>query len=172
MNNISVNLENLTDKERDTLLSLIEKANKKADNRNDRWKPEEGDFYYYTDSMGAVGKEQWGKGNHHHLRYTMGNVFKTEEEAKLAQGKRLLTTMLEDFARKHNGEFRGCKYYLAANKHEDGSYYVEIDSQYENIASHYVREYPMPSFSSRYVALKAIMEIGEEYLLRYYFQVI
>ena len=84
----------------------------------------------------------------------------------------MLPTKLEDFARKHNGEFRGCKYYLAANKHEDGSYYVEIDSHYENITTQYAREYPMPSFSSRYVALKAIIEIGEENLLKYYFQVI
>lgn len=168
MNNISVNLENLTDKERDTLFSLIKKAN----NASERWKPEEGEEYYFLDDRGFVHKWNWFNCIDSALRYNIGNVFKTEEEAKLAFKKRFYATKLEDFARKHNGEFRGFKHYLAANKNADGSYYVEINSLYENIVAQNAGEYPMPSFSSIDVAREAIKEIGEENLLKYYFQVI
>lgn len=127
MNNISVNLENLTDKERDTLLSLIEKANRKADNTGERWKPEEGDAYYYVDSVGMIKSDLWKDGYVHLCRYELGNVFRAGTDANLTGCKILYATKLEDFARKHNGEFTSFNYYLVPYKKEDGSCYIAID---------------------------------------------
>jgi hypothetical protein len=49
-----------------------------------RWKPEEDEGYWYTDSTGAIYCEQWGDQEYDKYRYKTGNIYRTEKEAKTA----------------------------------------------------------------------------------------
>ena len=63
MDNITVNMENLSEEERASLVALIEKANKP---QSKVWKPKEGDAYFFVWSDGTV----------------IGDCFRTKEEAE------------------------------------------------------------------------------------------
>ena len=54
---------------------------------SERWKPEHGETYYYTDSIGAVDDYKWTDDPADRLYYESGNCFKTEEEAEAAAEK-------------------------------------------------------------------------------------
>lgn len=55
-NNISVNLNNLSDEERQTLISLIEKANKP---KSKVWKPEKNETFFFIDWNCGTQYLQW-----------------------------------------------------------------------------------------------------------------
>ena len=54
--NITINMENLSQEERTALLSLIEKANKP---KSKVWKPESDEMYYYSCSDGFIKEATW-----------------------------------------------------------------------------------------------------------------
>lgn len=47
-----------------------------------RWKPKEGEYYWYVDTYKETHKGVWLNDNSDNWRYTTKNVFKTEEEAE------------------------------------------------------------------------------------------
>ncbi len=97
--NITVNMENLSQEERSTLLSLIEKANKP---KNKVWKPEKDETYYYLYSYGKIEEDTWDNANEDRIRYAIGNCFKTKEEAEFALERQKVITELKRFALEHN----------------------------------------------------------------------
>lgn len=167
--NITVNMENLSNEERTTLLSLIEKASKP---KNKVWKPEENETYYYICSYCNIEKDTYYdiniKNNIHKNRYAIGNCFKTKEEAEFALERQKVITELKRFTLEHNeGEIdwsngNQYKYYLYFNHYENRicisacTYYTYTQCIY---------------FTSSEIAQAAIKEISEERIKKYYFEV-
>lgn len=98
-NNITVNMENLSQEERSILLPLIEKANKP---KNKVWKPESDEMYYYSCSDGFIKEATWDNINVDKNRYAIGNCFKTREEAEFALERQKVIMELKRFALEHN----------------------------------------------------------------------
>ena len=98
-NNISVNLENLSEEEREQLMKLIQKSN---GCKRKVWKPEYGEFYFYISKYGAVGNSIWENDHVDNGCYGIGNCFKTEEEAEFSLEKAKVETELRRFAEKNN----------------------------------------------------------------------
>lgn len=79
MNNITVNMENLSADEREQLMKLIEKVNKVEDKV---WKPKDGELYYYIRFDGCIDYAIWNNDEYDVVIYSIGNCFRTEEEAE------------------------------------------------------------------------------------------
>ncbi len=165
-NNITVNMENLSQEERSTLLSLIEKANKP---KNKVWKPEENETYYYSYSDGHIEKATCDNGNMDKNRYAIGNCFKTKEEAEFAIERLKVIADLKRFALEHNGEE------IDWRKNEQTKYCLcfEHDVNRVGINSFYIVQHSSEQiyFTSETTAQQAIKEIGEERIKKYYFEV-
>lgn len=163
--NITVNMENLSNEERTTLLSLIEKASKP---KNKVWKPEENETYYYICSSCNIEKDTYYdiniKNNIHKNRYAIGNCFKTKEEAEFALERQKVITELKRFALEHNEKEIDWsdgkpKWLIYSNRNHVGVKYVNLLKE-NNIY-----------FTSEKITQAAIKEIGEERLKKYYFEV-
>lgn len=165
-NNITVNMENLSQEERSTLLSLIEKANKP---KNKVWKPEENEKYYYLYSYGKIEEDTWDNANADRIRYEIGNCFKTREESKFAIERLKVIADLKRFALEHNGEE------IDWRKNEQTKYCLcfEHDVNRVGINSFYIVQHSSEQiyFTSETTAQQAIKEIGEERIKKYYFEV-
>lgn len=98
-NTLKINMNNLTDEERTTLLSLIEKANKP---KNKVWKPEIGESYYSLSNEGLFIKVRYSGCHSEENRYSIGNCFKTREEGEFALERQKVTTELKRYALEHN----------------------------------------------------------------------
>lgn len=165
-NNITVNMENLSQEERSTLLSLIEKANKP---KNKVWKPEKDETYYYLYSYGKIEEDTWDNANEDRIRYAIGNCFKTKKEAEFALERQKVIMELKRFALEHNekeidwsndDEQKYCLYF----NHERNRIMIDNFD-----VSQFLSE--QIYFTSDTIAQQAIKEIGEERLEKYYFEV-
>lgn len=162
-NNITVNMENLSQEERSTLLSLIEKAKQK----NKVWKPEENETYYYSYSYGNIDEDTWDSTNEDRNRYALGNCFKTKEEAEFALERQKVIMELKRFALEHNEkeidwsniEQRKC---FLSYQHDKNIIFIDF---YYSVQIYNIY------FTSEEIAQAAIKEIGEERLKKYYFEV-
>lgn len=162
--NITINMENLSKEERDTLLSLVEKANKPV---NKVWKPEYDSDYYFIRNNGQICHTNFIKSDIDKERFILGNCFKTEEEAEFALERQKVITELKRFAIEHN----------------DGE--IDWNSKIQNIYCLYYREHRGDIeadyfcsrlwdgvfFTSKKTAEQAIEAIGEERIKKYYFEV-
>lgn len=163
-NTLQINMNNLTDEERNTLLSLVKKSNEP---KSKVWKPDVEEEFYTLFGDGSIYKLTWLNIADRVKRYEIGNCFKTEEEAKFALEKLKVITELKRFAIEHNeGE-------------------IDWNSKIQNIYCLYYREHRGDIeadyfcsrlwdgvfFTSKKIAEQAIKEIGEERLKKYYFEV-
>lgn len=166
-NNITVNMENLSQEERTTLLSLIEKANKA---NSKVCKPEENETYYYLYSYGKIEEDTWDNADEDRIRYAIGNCFKTRGEAEFATEKLKVITELKRFALEHNE-----KEIDWSNDDEQKKYCLYFNHERNRIMinNFYVSQFLSEQiyFTSDTIAQQAIKEIGEERLEKYYFEV-
>lgn len=164
MNNITVNMDNLTTDERNTLLKLIEKASKP---KNKVWKPELNEMYYAISDVVNI-FETRNNSEIDDKRHNIGNCFKTKEEAEFALEKQKVFTELKRFALENNeceldwNDYTTNKCCLYYNRRKS-----EIDVSCNNIFSQAAVIY----FSSEKIAKEAIKTIGENRLKKYYFEV-
>lgn len=163
--NITINMENLSQEERSTLLSLIEKANKP---KNKVWKPEENETYYYSYSDGNIEEATWDNLNVDKNRYAIGNCFKTKEEAEFALERQKVITELKRFALEHND-----KEIDWSNRCQDKHFlYFNHDKNRTCISAYTYFQYAQCIYyTSIEIARAAIQEIGEERIKKYYFEV-
>lgn len=159
--NITINMENLSQEERNTFLSLIEKANKP---KNKVWKPEKDETYYYSYSDGSIEEATWDNVNVDKNRYAIGNCFKTKEEAEFALERQKVITELKRFALEHNEKEIDWsdgkpKWLIYSNRNHVGVKYVNLLKE-NNIY-----------FTSEKITQAAIKEIGEKRIKKYYFEV-
>lgn len=84
-----------------------------------KWEPEEGDRYYFLDSVGDIEWNVWSGGETSKWRYNNIKIFETQEEC------RRYKKFIEDI-NEHKYEFRDedweledvCKYYILRDYHE------------------------------------------------------
>lgn len=163
-NNITVNMENLSQDERELLLGLIEKANKKE---SKIWKPEYGKIYYcIVNDKETIIISGWNNDTVDNNRYELGNCFKTREDAKFALEKQKVIIELKRFALENNE----CK--LDWNNLKQKKYSLSFDyfSKHIHSYSNNVKGSDV-YFSSKEIARKAIETIGEDRLKKYYFEI-
>lgn len=160
-NNITVNMENLSEEEREQLMKLIQKSN---GFKSKMWKPNYGRKYFYINDCGAIINSKWYDDVIDTYRYEIGNCFKTKEETEFALEKVKVETELRRFAEENNeheidwtdeDQEKWCMCYNYDSKN--------IDTGYDNtLRTHYIY------FSSKKIAKQAIDSIGEERLKKYY----
>lgn len=161
-NNITVNMENLSEEEREQLMKLIQKSN---GSKGKVWKPEYDEWYFYVSGYGVIGSNVWINDYTDNGYYEIGNCFKTEEEAKFALEKTKVEAELCRFAEKNNE-------YEIDWKDEDQEkwfiyYYCDKICPYQTYSTMRNDIY----FSSKEIAKQAVDNIGEERLKKYYFGV-
>ena len=164
MNELKVNFENLTAKERAELLKLVEKANKP---KSKVWKPKKDERYYYILSHG-VGWCLCLNGNGDNNRYAIGNCFKTKEEAENAAERLKIRAELQRFADEHNDKSIDWKNRNTAKWYIRFNYDDEI---VECSPVRTVRDTFQIYFSSEEVARAAVQSVGEDRIKKYLFGV-
>lgn len=163
-NTLQVNMNNLTDKERATLLSLVEKANKPV---NKVWKPEDGEIYFYLYGTGSIHVDRWNNCDIDCSRYELGNCFKTREEAEFALEKLKVITELKRYALEHNEKEIN---WNDEDQDKFGLYFCH-ESKKILINTYNFSQHNFIYFTSKEIARAAIKEIGEDRLKKYYFEV-
>lgn len=162
--NITINLEGLSKEEREQLLGLVEKAKRPKK----IWKPKYGDWYWYIGSDGQVDNCEWVNGPIDYGRYSMGNCFRTKEEAEFARAKQKIKTELQRFADEHNDPDKD--EWDGKNIH----YYIRCDIGDEalTMASSYIMQNINDIyFTSEDIVRNSIDHIGAKRIMKYLFDV-
>lgn len=172
MEEIKVNLDNLTNEERETLLKLVEKGNKISKKR-ERFKvycciDNDGNIVYLNDyySNNDDGDDDGTYYNEFHYRF--GNYFQTKEEAEFAKQKQLVYQELKKYALEHNtGEidwenYLQIKYFIYCNTKSNDLCIMDVSEM--KIAGQVY-------FTSEKIAENAIKAIGEDNIEKYLFGV-
>lgn len=162
---INVNLLNLSEEEREQLMSLIKKANQ---NNKKRWRGEEDDHYYFISDCGEILCDYEEKFDGDSYRYQSGNYFKTEEEAEFELNRRLVYQELKDYALEHNeGE-------IDWKNSEQEKWVLSYDNQIKFLGC-YIRsvlsDIGQIYFSSRKIAQEAVEAIGKDRIEKYLFNI-
>ena len=162
--NLTVNMENLTEDERNQLLALVEKATEK---KSKVWKPESNENYYHIVSDGDISDSYWSDDSDlANDRYEIGNCFRTLEEAEFAVERLKVIAELKRFAQEHNKkeidwrDFGQCKYFIYCEFH-DNAEYIDIGCAKECKSNDIY-------FASEEIAQQAIDTIGEDRIKKYY----
>lgn len=133
------------------------------------WEPKKGDKYYYIYHTGFIFYYGYNEDNMDKAIISMGNYFKTEEEAQHMVEKLKVIRELQKFAHENNEKeidwknFNQCKYKIFYDA-EDEEIYVDY--------SIYCKSEPFNIyFTSHEIAKRAIKTIGEDRIKKYYFNV-
>lgn len=164
MEEIKVNLDNLTNEERETLLKLVEKGNK---TNKKRWRSKRNNKYYSISNCGDLISDIEYGSTYDERCYQFGNYFKTEEEVEFARTKQLIYQQLKDYALEHNTEeidwnnLNQFKWFIRYNSPRRISYcwtrfLIDINQIY---------------FASEEIARAAVKEVGEDNIKKYLFGV-
>ena len=159
--NLNVNMENLTEEERNQLLALVKKSTEK----HKVWKPDYDEKYYFLTSYADIDITIWANDAPDKCKYAIGNCFRTHEEAEFAVEKLKVIAELKRFAQEHNEKIDwkdgGWKYCITYNYTENKFTYMSaITSKRNDIY-----------FTSEEIAQQAIEAIGADRLKKYYFEV-
>ena len=149
MENITVNMENLSAEERAQLLTLIERANAP---KSKTWQPRTGEEYLYITSNGIVcntARVSYADD----FRLSIGNCFRTRDEAEFAIERLKVVHELRQFASDKNyGQFILCC-------RNDNS--IEVLS-----CISYTGELHFATLNDAHAAIQAV---GEDRIKKYYF---
>ena len=133
------------------------------------WTPKEKEKYFYIEDCMGVSDDRNVQAPIDYCRFNIGNFFKTKIEAEHILEKLKVIHELQKFAYENNeGEidwknFNQCKYKIFYDA-EDGDLYVDYSIQCES-------EPFGIYFTSFTIAKRAIGEIGEDRIKKYYFNV-
>lgn len=157
---ITVNLNNFTEEEREQFKKLLEKGNKESR----VWEPEDREIYYYIDGYSCATKDNWEGLEVDIDRFDIGNAFKTKEEAKIALERARVKAELERYALEHNDQdYSGNDYYyIIMNTGVKDTSVLEYWKAKVEGATH---------FTSEKIAKDAIEAVGKERILKYLFDV-
>lgn len=166
-NTVTVNMDNLTQEERNQLISLLKKSNERKSKK--RWRAViNGGKYYWICSDGKIFEvKDYGR-NSDNFCYQTYNYFKTKKEAEFEIEKRLVYQELKDYALEHNeGKIN---FY---NQEQDKFYIYYRSNENRLIISYTNTWYDMLGvyFTSKEIAQNAINTIGEDRIKKYLFGV-
>ena len=162
---LNVNLNNLTEEERNTLIALIERSEKKSESKV--WKPEIGDKYFYVGVAGNIICTVWNNNGFDNNIYALNNCFRTEKESEFVKEKLKIIVELKRFAQEHNMES------LDWNDSSQPKYYFYYSYLTKKIDIKLVYGIKTNNiyFTSVRTTEQAIKEIGEDRIKKYYFEV-
>ena len=161
---IIVNLNNLTEGEREQFKKLLEKANKE----NRVWKPEDREKYYYIDGYSCATEDSWEGLEVDIDRFDIGNAFKTREEAEIALERARVKAELQKYALEHNDPEK------EAWNNDNGHYMIAFNHRVNDLfitRGYYIEEESATCFTSAPIARDAIEAVGGERILKYIFGV-
>lgn len=166
-NQITVNMENLSNEEREQLLKLVERSNKQP---KKRWRAEDEEEYYFIDYCNKI--DAWKELNYKTDKglYEIGNYFKTEEEAEFELNKRLVYQELKDYALEHN------EYKFNWEDETQRKWYICYDYDVNPESLNYFCVWTLCDigqiyFSSEKIAHEAAKAVGENRIKKYLFGV-
>lgn len=160
--NITINLEGLNKEEREQLLRLVEKAKRPKK----IWKPECGEWYWYIGSDGRINNCEWENDRIDRGRYSMGNCFRTKEEARIAREKQKIKIELQRFADEHNDQERAA--WDGFNEH-CGIRYDCLRSDLDTSTMYQFRDIGAIYFDSPGIAKDAANKVGVKRIMKYLF---
>ena len=162
-NNITVNMENLSEEERNQLIKLIQKSN---GSKGKVWKPENNETYFYISGCGVISSRMWINNNDTNNKYyEIGNCFKTKEEAEFALEKRRVEVELQRFAEENNECETDWK---DENQNKYYMYYNNVTGEIEDSVLYRSKIAGVVYFSSIKILENAIQVIGKGRLKKYY----
>lgn len=160
-NNITVNMENLSEKEREQLMKLIQKSN---GSKGKVCKPENNEKYSFISGCGVINSCRWINDSTDNGYYEIGNYFKTKEEAEFGLEKLKIEAELRRFAEENN------EYEIDWENRNQNKWFIYYDCVMKNIDIVYdtILRTHCIYFSSKEITKQAIDYIGEERLKKYY----
>lgn len=165
MEEIKVNLDNLTNEERETLLKLVKKGNKT--NRK-RWRSKRNNKYYSISNCGdLISDIEYGSAYDERC-YQFGNYFETEDEVEFARNKQYIYQQLADYALSHNTRV------INLDDDTQPKWYMRYDirckfMRYQWTTSIYYMN--QIYFTSEKIARAAVEKVGEDNIKKYLFGV-
>ena len=162
MNNITIDIDNLSESDRSAAKLLAEKAVEPK-----VWKPKIGKPYFYVDDTGNICEKVWVSNYADCIRYELGNCYPTYEKAEFAFEKLKVTTELERFAEEHNDKEIDWK------NGRQSKHFLYYDFPQKTIATehYFCTKENKVYFTSYGIARQAVGAIGEDRLKKYYFNV-
>lgn len=159
MENIKLDMENLSNEEREQLIALIEKANKP---KSKVWKPEIGEHYYIVCSDGTITITPYTDSSYQKDVYNFGNMFPSLEEAKEeSECRKILTKWkrLSIESGENENEWNGVNtHWFCYYHYSNGKIYTD---------AYTTCKYASTYFSTEKSLLDAIAEIGEDNVKKY-----
>ena len=141
---------------------LDELNNVKIEPESRRWKPKEGETYYYIGTSGVVYADGWTNHYVDFARYASGNVFKTEEEALFEVESRKVVAELKEFAEPEDRKWRDNNWTITYS-HGDHAVLAENWCSIQNATLY---------FESKERADEAINAVGVDRIKKYYLRVV
>lgn len=128
-----------------------------------RWKPNRGQIYYLISDTGSVTYTTWYNSNDDLLRFTLGNVFKTKEEAEFVVERFKVIAELKEFAEPDDRKWNSLDYHYGISyNYNKGGFDIDAWCVMRSDSIH---------FESKDKAREAIEAVGEDRIKKYYFQV-
>ena len=122
--------------------------------------PQDGHWYWYITSDAGVGMSSWGEFEFEKEQLSIGNIFRTKQEAEFAVEKLKVEAELRKFSRPF--------------KEDEYNYFIQIHPSHNNIVTEsddYYQTQGTIYFESTTIANEAIDTVGEERIKKYIFGV-
>lgn len=164
MDSINVNLDNLTESEREQLMALVQKGNA---NKSKVWKPTNGEHYWVINSAGYASELAWDNDEVDNKYFALGNCYQSEEDANFAVEKQKVLVELQRYADEHNeGK-------LSWEDWSENKYYIYYDhySGKLDIHSNQFLQSNVTYFTSDRIGYDAIKAVGEDRIRKYLFNI-
>jgi len=160
MNNLTINLENISDTDKELIMGIIKKSEQPK-----RWRAERDSCYYFTNNCGNV-SNVYDYGNpEDDFRFDTGNYFGTEKQAQEYKKKLLTQQKYKDMSDVTSKDWEkplvGYKWY---------AYYV-CQSKRVEYASASGLQYGIVCFSTKEKAQEAVKAIGEDAFKKYILEI-
>ena len=143
-------------------LDELDKAKIEPESR--RWKPKKGQIYSFISDLGAALSTTWTGGCHDSLRFAIGNVFETDEEAEFEVERLKVIAELKEFAEPEDRVGDG------HTNHYHISCYGDISDSISIFSCSVVKN-PTIYFESEEKAREALRAVGEDRIKKYYLRV-
>jgi hypothetical protein len=128
-----------------------------------RWKPEEGDTYWFINDIGDICKSTWDNVNIDRKRYLIGNCYQTKEECEFAIEKLKVIAELKEYEEPKDRAWDGNIYH----------YYIYYDIYCGKISINksWGNKFNHIYFESGEKARQAIDAVGEDRIKKFYLEV-
>lgn len=172
----TIDISVLPEAEQDLIKALFDKCyerlkpKEKVKKKPRVWKPKYGGNYWFIFTDGDIGKTLWYDKDIDLGRYSIGNCFRTEEEAIFVREKQKVKVLLQRFADEHNDP----------DKEEWDGNHSHFSIVYEALSEESIRvsrtlgagrDESITYFTSKESVERAIKSIGKDKILKYLFDV-